>query len=259
MHEARYHSQSSFLTLTYSTDNLPPNGTLDKKHFVDFMKRLRERLREAGHGKLKYYMCGEYGDRRQRPHYHAILFGYMPPDRVATPNNEGAANPLYRSEFLDTVWGLGRVLVGEVTSASAAYVARYTMKKQYGLEAEAEYTDTERIPPYTAMSKGIGAEYFAEFQSEMYNNDSVLREGDLQVNSIPRYYDKLKAKAETDPRLDKFNIPDLQSVKRKRTEKARARNPLDMTPERLAVREECVKLRVKRLRRLHEENDRVDS
>lgn len=256
MHEARYHKQTSFLTLTYQTESLPPNGTLDKSHFVGFIKRLRERLREKGHAKLKYYMCGEYGDKTERPHYHAILFGWFPHDAVIADNNPGAANPLWRSAFLEEVWGLGRVLVGHVTESSAAYVARYTMKKLHAQEADHAYKETERIPPYTAMSKGIGARYFADYQTEIYSNDNVLRENDLQPVSVPRYYDKLKAKAEMKAELAKFNIRDINSVKRSRTQKAQAMNPRDMTPERLAVREEVVNLRVKRLRRSHEENAR---
>lgn len=271
MHEARYHKASSFLTLTYSTEQLPPNGTLDKTHFQGFMKRLRERLRVRGHAKLKYYMCGEYGDQRERPHYHAILFGFFPENKRSyggrkvyktTPhdNNPGAANPIWRSEFLEELWcdekgkSLGRVLVGHVTEQSAAYVARYTMKKLHGQAAEEVYAETERIPPYTAMSKGIGARYFAEFQAEIYNNDSVMCENGLQDSPVPRYYDKLKAKYEADPAAKPVNTKSIESVKRRRSEKAAAMNPRDMTPERLAVREEVVKLRVKRLRRSYEEH-----
>lgn len=256
LHEARYHKQSSFLTLTYSTEHLPPNGSLRKEDFREFIKRLRERLREVGHAPLKYYMCGEYGDDRLRPHYHAILFGYFPDDGVAAANNPGANNPLWRSALLEETWRYGRVLVGKVTAASAAYVARYTMKKSYGLEAESEYTATERLPSYTGMSKGIGKRYFNDFQAEIYNNDNVLREDNLHEVSVPRYYDKLKAKYEAEVSNPKVNTPDINSVKRGRTQKARAMNPRDMSPERLAVREETVKLRVKRLRRPHEENDR---
>lgn len=262
MHEARYHKVSSFLTLTYSTEALPPNGTLHHPDFQGFMKRLRERLRERGHAQLKYYMCGEYGDNRERPHYHAILFGYFPVDGEKIgetvnkvqlhDNNPGAANPLWRSSFLEEVWELGRVLVGKVTESSAAYVARYTMKKLHGQEADEAYVKTERQPPYTAMSKGIGARYFADYQAEIYNNDNVLRENDLQPVPVPRYYDKLKAKFQVSKDAHKVKTRDIESVKRGRSENARKKNPRDQTPERLAVREESVKLRTKVLRRQHD-------
>lgn len=271
MHEARYYKETSFLTLTYSTEQLPPNGTLLKSDFQGFIKRLRERLRARGYGKLKYYMCGEYGDEKQRPHYHAILFGWFPqhlPDNkppetcVMVDNNSGSSNPLWRSSLLEEVWcdpdgkSLGRVLVGKVTEQSAAYVARYTLKKLHGEQAENEYTETERIPPYTCMSKGIGARYFFDFQAEIYNNDNVMRENDLQPTQVPRYYDKLKAKYESDPKSKPVHTKSLQHTKTRRKLKAQSMNPRDQTPERLAVREEVVKLRVKRLRRSHEENDR---
>jgi len=37
---------SSFITLTYSEENKPENGSLNVKHFQDFMKRLRKKLKK---------------------------------------------------------------------------------------------------------------------------------------------------------------------------------------------------------------------
>jgi len=44
MHEAQMHRYSCFLTLTYSDEFLPSDGTLVLKDFQDFMKRLRKRV-----------------------------------------------------------------------------------------------------------------------------------------------------------------------------------------------------------------------
>jgi len=67
MHEAKYHEQKAFLTLTYDDLHLPDNGSLDKTHYQKFMKRLRKELNPSGtkpedYKKLRYFMCGEYGD-----------------------------------------------------------------------------------------------------------------------------------------------------------------------------------------------------
>ena len=62
---------NSFITLTYQDSKLPVNGSLDYTHWVKFMKRLRKKF-----GRVRYYMCGEYGETFGRPHYHACLFNF---------------------------------------------------------------------------------------------------------------------------------------------------------------------------------------
>ena len=63
-----------FVTLTYDTKYVPltKNGfmSLNKRHIQTYMKRLRK----LSDRKLKYYVCGEYGSKRDRPHYHMIIF-----------------------------------------------------------------------------------------------------------------------------------------------------------------------------------------
>lgn len=241
MHEARYYSKSSFITLTYSTPNLPPHKSLRKKDFVDFMKRLKVNLeRKHGVTDLRYYMCGEYGDNTHRPHYHAVLFGWDFPDRVEVPNNPWASDPLYDSAFLSETWGLGIVRVGNLTPSSCAYVARYVMKKIFGMEGKSAYEATQRIPPYNGMSKGIGRRYFKDFSGDMFPCDYLVTEDDYRRVPVPEFYDRL------------YKILDEEghkAVKAKRQEQAAKLKPEDSTPERLRVREEAVKLRIKQLKR----------
>lgn len=72
IHEASMYDDTGFVTLTYDDEHLPEDGGLRKKDFQDFLKLLRYHL---GDVKIKYYMCGEYGEKNHRPHYHAIMFG----------------------------------------------------------------------------------------------------------------------------------------------------------------------------------------
>ncbi|AXH74217.1 MAG: replication initiator protein [Microviridae sp.] len=62
-HEAAMHDRNCFLTLTYDNDHLPAHGQLVKSDLQKFFKRLRH------HFNFKYVACGEYGDRRRRPHF----------------------------------------------------------------------------------------------------------------------------------------------------------------------------------------------
>ena len=72
--ESQAHSDSVFITLTYSDENLPDRGSLVKRDLQLFLKRLRRRLDRLNRDKIRYFACGEYGDNTNRPHYHAIIW-----------------------------------------------------------------------------------------------------------------------------------------------------------------------------------------
>ena len=72
LHEMDNWDNALFITLTYNDKSLPENSTLQKKEFQNFLKRVRIQL---GERKIKYFACGEYGEEKERPHYHAIIFG----------------------------------------------------------------------------------------------------------------------------------------------------------------------------------------
>lgn len=82
MHEAQMHEENSFITLTYSEENIPSDGNLKPRDFDLFMKRLVQHERYYAKKEkrkkrpIRYYHCGEYGEHYGRPHYHAAIFGY---------------------------------------------------------------------------------------------------------------------------------------------------------------------------------------
>jgi hypothetical protein len=209
MHEASCHTENCFITLTYDPEFLPSGETLVKKHFQDSMKRLRQRILPQ---KVRYYMCGEYGEARSRPHYHACLFGYDFPDKEVLSDRDGQF--LYTSELLSDVWGKGFCSIGDLTFDSAAYCARYILKKSLGLHArkvdpETGLTVYERLdsltgevvpilPEYTNMSlkPGIGAEHFAKFPADYFPSGFVVRDG--KKFAVPRYYFRLLERMDPD-------------------------------------------------------------
>lgn len=111
MLETVQHEHNSFLTLTYQ--HAPKE--LVPAHARNFIKRLRKNIQPR---KISYYLCGEYGTAgTQRPHYHAILFGVSPLEKT----------------LVDKAWSIngqsiGYTWLGDVTSASAGYVAGYITK-----------------------------------------------------------------------------------------------------------------------------------
>jgi len=128
VHEASLHEQNCFVTLTYSPENLPSDAGLHHPHFQKFMKRLRKKY--SGRD-IRYYMCGEYGERTNRPHYHALLFGLDFPDWEYVSTSD-SGHEVFTSKTLEKIWGLGFVTIGTVTFESAAYCAPYIMKKLTG-------------------------------------------------------------------------------------------------------------------------------
>lgn len=238
MHEASLYDDNCFITLTYNDANLPDDRSLNVRHFQLFMKRLRKRF---GKG-IRFFHCGEYGERFGRPHYHACIFNFDFPDKEifkVTPSGE----LLYTSKALDELWGFGFCTVGSLTFASAAYVSRYIMKKINGDRADEHYFDPYTgvflKPEYITMSRrpGIGYSWFEKFSSDVFPSDEVI------VNAAsckpPRYYDSL---------YEISNPTGFEFIKNAR--KAEALLHLDnSTPDRLRHREIVAKARLQTLKR----------
>lgn len=175
--ETKVSTSTVFLTLTYADEPLTPSGnpTLIKADFQKFMKKLRHKAEG-----IKYYMCGEYGSKTMRPHYHAIIFN-LP--YAMTVN----------SQYLVDLWQHGHVHFGTGQTASYYYVANY-MDKQ---TPHALMPDQQ--PQYSAMSKNLGINFLSDQKVKYYKNrllGYVLSQNGQKI-SMPRYYkDKLYTKEE---------------------------------------------------------------
>ena len=233
MHEKRFHEESSFLTLTYDDDHLPAHGSLNLKHFQDFMKRYRKRL---GYKKLRFFHAGEYGEKLGRPHYHAIIFGDSLLEGATDIETTDRGDTTWRSPLLSELWPAGLNRVGRVTFESCAYVARYVTKKVSGNRAAGHYERFsestgevyELKPEYCTMSRrpGIGALHFQKFSSEIYPSDEVVSRG--FKSKPPKFYDRLLEKSD----------PDMYERVKDDRECALTISPkFDRTPSRLTVRE----------------------
>lgn len=241
MHEASQSptKRNCFVTLTYEKD---PGG-LVYPHFQLFMRYLRRKVDVP----IRFYMCGEYGEKLGRPHYHAALFNVdFSGDRYVW-RDFGSGFIVYRSPLLESCWPHGSSSIGELTPESAGYIARYVNKKVFGDLADAHYQDVDqdtgevtwREPEFTHMSlrPGIGATWFEKFQKDCYPHDRVVVRG--KVSKPPRYYDRLYK------RKDKFG---MEEIKAAREVEARKRYG-DNTHDRLLVREQVTKARLSFYRR----------
>lgn len=241
VHEAQTHELNTYVTLTLDNDNINQAYSLDYSLFQKFMRRLRKKFKT----RIRYYMAGEYGEKFERPHYHAILFGIDFNDKIYKAKNQNGDN-LYTSATLTHLWRHGDATIGAVTFQSAAYVARYVMKKITGDQATTHYTwldqDGElhsRKPEFNQMSRkpGIGQRWYQRFKHDVYPADHVITNG--HPAKTPRYYDKL---------LKKENAALLEELKNKRKEKANE-NWQDNTPRRLAAKEVVATAKLSKLKR----------
>lgn len=201
--EQSYHSESWFLTLTYDDEHLPPafpvdpssgeilscHATLVKADLQDFFKRLRKNSGQC----IRYYAAGEYGSSTFRPHYHVLVFGLHLADLKPLKQNF-QNDQYYTSDFISKCWTFGYHILGRVTWQSAAYVARYTMKKAtHGFDKR--YYDAAAIEPeFQTMSlrPGIGYQYLVD-HPEIFEFDSfsVSTPYGGRKMQLPEYFKKV--------------------------------------------------------------------
>ena len=215
VHEAKFSRNGNcFLTLTYSPEFLPKNMSLDKRQVSLFNKRLRRfaipkdirdkrgcsHLRKlwVSENPIRFFYCGEYGDRYGRPHYHSIVFNFDFGDKVYWKTVNGCK--YYTSESLSKLWPYGFSTIGAVTFESAAYVARYALKKVTGDKADEHYSrvnletgevyQIEREFAIPSRNPGIGFDWFHKYaETDLIPQDSVVSRG--VECKVPRYYDTL--------------------------------------------------------------------
>ena len=154
IHEAESWKSKAFLTLTYDDSHLPRDCGLHKDELQRFFKRLRKVFEGSGR-KIKYFACGEYGDRFGRPHYHAIVFGLDISDLG----------------IVQRVWRNGFVRVLPVTMFRFQYVAGYVQKKLDKESAAEKYGDLQ--PPFQLQSNGLGKEYCLGHAALLYERGYV--------------------------------------------------------------------------------------
>lgn len=241
LHEASLYERNCFITLTYNDQHLPYDRSLNVHHFQKFMKRLRKKYGDG----IRFFHCGEYGELEQRPHYHACIFNHDFPDRqLWTVRNDV---PLYTSAELEELWPYGFSTIGDVTFESAAYVARYVVKKVVGDKAEDHYRYTceitgqvfDRCPDYTTMSRrpGIGKGWIDKFLTDVYPSDTVIING--RECRPPRFYDKV---------FELLHSSHSQANKARRIRDSK-KHACDQADGRLIVREEVAERRLEKLPR----------
>jgi hypothetical protein len=168
-----------FVTLTYDTKHVPftKNGymTLDKRDIQTYMKRLRK-LCDT---KIKYYICGEYGGLRNRPHYHMIIFN-ADAEKIEHAWSHYQAGLGYVP--------IGSIFIGGVNEATIGYTLKY-MQKPGKIP---KHKNDDRLKEFSLMSKGLGANYITDNMARWHKNDLLNRMyvplKDGKKIAMPRYF-----------------------------------------------------------------------
>lgn len=219
-HEAQLHEDSCFVSPTYDQEHLPPHGSLDKSDLQKFFKRLRKKGVN-----FRYFACGEYGEKKGRPHYHIVMFGFKPSERTywATSKN---GHKQWLSKIFQDCWPHGVAPWTEFHHHAARYVAHYTADKLKSYAKDTPDPETG-LRPYEVMDRdgviwnlqpefqlqslkpAIGLEWLEKNYREVFPADSVVM--DTKEYPPPRFYYQWL----------KDNDPDLyQQVRKNRKAKA---------------------------------------
>lgn len=275
MLESQYYDDNYFITLTYADHSLPSmvdcdtgeytgKSSLVRSDFQKFFKRLRKSY--IYDNNLRFLGSGEYGQLSGRCHFHACIFG-LKLDDLKEYRKTDLGFTLFNSEFLQRCWSrevrpgespdyldgrghprkyLGFVVIAPLTYESAAYVARYCVKKQ-GDDNKEIYDDLLIQPEFLCVSlrPGLAYQYYEDHKDEIYKYDSiVLPEG--KVVKPPKYFDRLYER----------EFPDRMAVikaNRKKIAEITTRNELEATDydfdELLLVKDKVLRDRTKSLKR----------
>lgn len=207
--ELQDHDRAAFTTLTYDPDRVPP--TLQRRDLQLFLKRLRKRADKA----LRFFACGEYGEKNGRPHFHGILFGLDDEQRI------------------HDAWKHGFTRTDPVTPERIAYTAGYCHKKlgipgyQRGdtiIDRATGEILAEYQPPFIQMSRRPGIGSTARQFKESWRLYAV-RNGDKLP--VPRYlHAAWKAAATTEEiestHYEAYQLALTRDTSRERLESAEA-------------------------------------
>lgn len=189
VHEAEIHEKNTFITCTYSDQNLT-SPILQYRDFQLFIKRLRNETNDP----FGYVVTGEYGEINKRPHWHALLFNYQFPDLEYLRTSE-LGDKLYKSNLLEKLWGKNDPKrkpneIGDVTFHSAGYVARYSAKK---LVHDFDFNDNFKPIHKRSSKHAIGKKYLEKHWESMLQLGNIMilnKDGSHQTCAFPRYYTK---------------------------------------------------------------------
>jgi len=254
-HEAQAVGVGSFLTLTYDHEHLPWDtlrlseagqrlaitrpglvlpwsGSLRRRDWVLFMKRLRKKLAKEG-AKVRAYAVGEYGGRTGRPHYHACLFGHDFSADWRHAGDSKGGHPMFTSARLDALWGLGKCWINPLGQEVAQYAAKYALKSLglgHELRRGRDGVVVEVEAPFDSLPQGkaLGLPWLDTYWTDVFPRGLVVLKGGVELPAPLAYM-----------KVCQEHLPEVwEDIKERRRREALKRFEHTMA-DRLASRETC--------------------
>lgn len=145
-------------------------NVLCRKDLQDFFKQLKNNLKKNNYEtEFTYFVCGEYGPKNLRPHYHIILFSKSCIGRYLQQN-------LYK------IWKNGFVSVKHTTSSTSSYIAQY-LNSTCTLPP---HLQVKHYKPFFVHSIGVAF----PVSSDMEEEKNLLREAYF-TNDYSRFIDRI--------------------------------------------------------------------
>lgn len=193
-----YKDNSLFCTLTYDDEHCPLS--LNKREIQLFNKRLRQSVRP---NKYKFFMCGEYGDKTFRPHYHFLFFGIN----------------MSHIDIIMSIWDkcdwsnyhIRNKSFDYVANHNIEYVSGYIHSKLSGPDLYYQYIEQNLEPPFRLSSKHLGMQYIEDNKEQLIEDKSIRRNG--HDVPLPEYYRKKLGLTEEDYR-EIINQSDIETTEK---------------------------------------------
>lgn len=206
----KYYDHIYMGLITYRDEAMPTKWNSKTKKYEPVLNKkdlqlLFKRLRKKGY-QFSYFLKGEYGEKKGRPHYHIILM--MHGEGFELDGTKGSytrkKHYTYQCKELEKIWKKGICRVAEIThtdSKAINYCCGYVIKKCI----EKDHLVKEFI--LTSKNKGIGLSYLETYKNQIisYNkeNNNIFNFNG-HPRKIPQYFKRvIKNK---DPDLYEFTI-----------------------------------------------------
>lgn len=128
-----------------------------------------------------------------RPHYHLCIFGLHIDDLEFYKKNF-SGQEYFNSPSVSDTWNKGFVVITPFSWETAAYTARYCIKKVNNNLSE--FFETYNLEPeYVLMSRrpGLAHQYYDDHKNDIYEDDKLYMSTSkgVEIRRPPRYFDKM--------------------------------------------------------------------
>lgn len=198
-YELKQFNYGSFVTFTYDNPHLlsmckavQVNGetvfSLDYTHFQLFLKRLRQnisrkinsditKLNRGISPNFKYIVCGEYGDKFGRCHFHCLFFGL----------DWKICRSLFELSWKDNNGFIGLIDSKPIKDGALRYVLKYMSKSLTTEENKKLYDNVGLQRPFFKRSKGFGKGLYLDNLDYIKTHNISIWNGRYDM-VIPRYW-----------------------------------------------------------------------